>query len=137
MSYGTDGLTFNVLRGANTARLPLFKRKDGTPAHSQPDGSDWSDAQWLEAVVGELGEYANLHKKYMRGDMTKEQFDIEAPKELADVQIYLDILAFRLGINLGQATMDKFNEKSQELGIPIVIEPEDWHYTKEFHQTNK
>lgn len=35
-------LTFAELREANIARLPQFKNKHGEPAHSQPDGSDWS-----------------------------------------------------------------------------------------------
>ncbi len=54
MGYGIYGLTFNTLRGGNKARLPQFKNKHGEPAHSKADGSDWSDAQWLQAVVGEL-----------------------------------------------------------------------------------
>jgi hypothetical protein len=39
-------------------RLPLFKDAKGRPAHTKEDGSDWSHAEWLQAVVGELGEYA-------------------------------------------------------------------------------
>ena len=138
MGYGTDGLTFNVLRGANKARLPQFKNKHGEIAHSQPDGSDWSPAQWLQAVIGELGEYANLRKKYERGDLTEAEFAEAAAKELADVQTYLDILAFRCldtpgnphpkGINLGQATMDKFNEVSRRVNSTVRIDADDWHY---------
>lgn len=66
MSYLTDGLTFNTLRGANLARLPQFKNAKGEPAHSQPDGSDWVLAQWCNAVTGELGEAANIIKKVDR-----------------------------------------------------------------------
>lgn len=125
----TDGLTFNTLRQANIKRLPLFKNKKGEPAHTSLDGSDWIPAQWLQAITGELGEYANVRKKYERGDMSEEEFKELATKELADVQIYLDILAFRLGINLGQATIQKFNQKSQELEIPIKIQEDgsDWY----------
>jgi len=63
MGYMTDGLTFRTLRNGNVKRLPLFKRKDGKPAHIKSDGSDWSPASWLQAIIGELGEYANLRKK--------------------------------------------------------------------------
>src|SRR3990172_5875389 len=115
MGYGTDGLTFNTLRGGNTARLPQFKNKYGQLAHAKPDGSDWSPAQWLQATLGELGEYANLRKKFERGDVDEATFKIEARKELADVVTYLDILAMQLGIDLGQATMDKFNEVSDRV----------------------
>jgi NTP pyrophosphatase (non-canonical NTP hydrolase) len=117
-------LTFNELRSANIARLPLFKNKKGLPAHSKPDGSDWSPAQWLQAVMGELGEYANFRKKYERGDISKEEFDAEAGKELADVQIYLDILAFQLGVDLGKATISKYNEVSDRINVPLMISKE-------------
>jgi hypothetical protein len=88
-------LTFNALRKANRLRLPLFKNKLGALAHAKPDGSDWSPAQWLQAVVGELGEYARLRFDYEMGHITHEEFSAKAPAELADVQTYLDILAQR------------------------------------------
>ncbi len=127
MGYMTDGLTFNTLRSANVARLPEFKNAKGGPAHSKPDGSDWSPAQWLQALLGELGEYANIRKKYERGDIDKETFDSLARDEIADVQTYLDLLAFQLGINLGVATMDKWNRVSARVGSNIRIAPDDWH----------
>lgn len=124
-------LSFATLRAANVARLPLFKNKHGAPAHSKPDGSDWSPAQWLQAVVGELGEYANIRKKFERGDLSFEEFRILARKELADVQTYLDLLALRCldvndyvdpeGIDLGEATTDKFNEVSERVGADVFI----------------
>ena len=114
-------LTFDQLREANIARIPQFKNKKGLPAHSEPDGSDWSPAQWLQALVGEVGEYANLRKKFERGDISEEEFDKEAAKELADIQIYLDILAFRLGIDLGEATKAKFNEVSNRVGAKVYL----------------
>lgn len=138
MGYGTDGLTFNALRGANKARLPQFKNKHGELAHSKPDGSDWTPAQWLQAVMGELGEYANLRKKFERGDLSLMEFRALASKELADVQTYLDILAMRCldtpddahpeGVNLGRATMDKFNEISERVGSTVRLAADDWHH---------
>lgn len=137
MGYMTNGLTFNTLREANIQRLPQFKNAKGELAHSRPDGSDWSPSQWLQAVVGELGEYANIRKKFERGDLTLAEFEVLAAKELADVQTYLDILAARCldapmkphktGINLGQATMDKFNEVSRRVGAKVFIDADDWH----------
>ena|ERR1700722_18432773 len=110
------GLTFDQLRAANIDRLPQFKNRKGLPAHSMPDGSDWSPAQWLQAVVGELGEYANIRKKFERGDITEVEFSALAADELADVQTYLDILCFRIGVDLGKATVHKFNEISVRVG---------------------
>lgn len=138
MGYGTNGLTFNALRGANQARLPEFKDKHGRLAHAKPDGSDWSPAQWLQAVLGELGEYANVRKKYERGDLTLEEFELLVAKELADVQTYLDILAQRCldgrdgtphstGVDLGRATMEKFNEVSERVQSSVRLEADDWH----------
>src|SRR5690242_20216598 len=114
-------LSFDVLRAANINRLPTFKNSLGQPAHTQPDGSDWTPAQWLQAVTGELGEYANTRKKFERGDITAEKFKELAAEELADFITYADILAFRLGIDLGKAVKDKFNKKSREVGSAIVI----------------
>jgi len=114
-------LTFDELRIANIKRLPQFRNKHGGLAHSKPDGSDWSPAQWLQAVVGEVGEYANLRKKYERGDIDAIEFYQEAKKELADVQIYLDLLAFQLKIDLGEATREKFNIVSERVFCNIKL----------------
>ena len=61
MGYLTDGLSFNTLRQANLRRLPEFKNSKGEPAHSEPDGSDWSPAQWLQALAGEVGDDNDWH----------------------------------------------------------------------------
>lgn len=114
-------LTFEQLREANTKRLQVFKNRKGEIAHSKADGSDWTPAQWLGAVVGELGEYANFRKKFERGDIDESQFKIEAANELADVVIYLDILAKQLGIDLGKATTLKFNEVSMRVGCTVLL----------------
>lgn len=117
-----SNLTFDKLRKANIARLPLFKNAKGGAAHSEPDGSDWSLAQWSNAVLGELGEAANIIKKVDRGDMTLEEALPSLAKEFADVQTYLDILAFRAGVDLGQATIDKWNEVSARINCSLRIE---------------
>lgn len=125
-------LTFAQLREANTLRLPQFKNKHGHAAHSEPDGSDWSPAQWLQAVVGELGEFANLRKKYERGDLGDTEYQALAAKELADVMTYFDILAKRAfdypegnphpeGVDLGRAVAEKFNEVSLRVGARVCF----------------
>jgi NTP pyrophosphatase (non-canonical NTP hydrolase) len=118
---GTVGLTFAQLRAANRARLPVFKNRRGEPAHSKPDGSDWCLAQWCNAVTGELGEAANIIKKIERGDMTLEAARDDLAAELADVATYLDILAFRAGIDLGAATARKFNVVSLRVGCDVRL----------------
>lgn len=84
---------FPLLREANLKRLPTHRNQRGEMSHSEPDGSDWSPAQWQQAMVGELGEYANERKKYERGDHTLDEFLPLAASELSDTATYLDILA--------------------------------------------
>ena len=128
-------LSFETLRLANRLRLPQFKNNKSEPAHSKEDGSDWTPSDWLEALVGEIGEYANWHKKFKRGDITFYTFREEAEKELADIQTYLDILAMRCldipghphatGIFLDEATRYKFNEVSKRVQSSIRITEDD------------
>lgn len=115
-------LTFSALRYANLARLPLFKNAKGEPAHSEPDGSDWTPGEWSNAVVGEVGEAANLIKKVRRGDLTMEEARPKLAKEFADAVTYLDILAYQCGIDLGQATLEKWNEVSERVDVDLRIE---------------
>lgn len=114
-------LSFDDLRNANVRRLPQFKNAHGAPAHDMADGSDWSPAQWLQALVGEVGEYANLRKKYERGDISYDDFIRLAKAELADIATYLDILSFRLGIDLGAAVVAKFNKVSERVGSDVRL----------------
>ena len=114
-------LTFDELRAANVRRLPQFKNRKGEPAHSAPDGSDWKLSAWCNAVLGELGELANLIKKIERGDMTLAEAYADVSDELADTQTYLDILAFRCGVNLGNATASKFNRVSDRVGSDVKL----------------
>lgn len=130
MSDAINGLRLDALRNANIARLPEFKNKRGERAHSKADGSDWCLAQWSNACLGELGEAANLIKKIERGDLGLEDARAELGKELADVLVYLDILAYRAGIDLGRATVDKFNEVSIRVGSRVRLSADDWHYAQ-------
>ena len=114
-------LKFSDLRAANIRRLPLFKNSKGEHAHSEPDGSDWKLSAWSNACLSELGEAGNLIKKIERGDTTLEDVRRKLGKEFADTLIYLDLLAFRAGIDLGQAVIDKFNEVSQRIGVDVFL----------------
>lgn len=117
-----NSLTFALVRAANLLRLPQFTNRKGEPAHSKPDGSDWTRADWAEAVTGEWGEYCNASKKFRRGDFTPAEFQAKARQELADTVIYLDLLAHNLGIDLGQAVVDTFNAVSQRVGSNVELD---------------
>lgn len=91
-----------------------------------PEDDDWSGADWSNAMCGEAGEYANIIKKIRRhetgaaneGDPPVEELKRKAARELADVVIYADLNASYLGIDLGEAIREKFNQKSVEYGFP-------------------
>lgn len=134
----STSLSFDTLREGNTTRLPLFKNRHGAPAHSKPDGSDWSLSEWVNAAAGEHGELtelvliaaitksfgtiANMTKKLQRGDHTLKELRPLIAKEIADIVTYCDLLAFRAGIDLGEAVMLKFNEVSQRVGCDVLID---------------
>lgn len=95
-------LTFATLREVNVLRCKEGFRKNPT---------DWSSAQWACAAGGEMGELQNLIKKEFRGDCI-DNLDREIGKEIADVVIYLDLLAASRGLDLEQLVREKFNEVS-------------------------
>ena len=116
MSYPADGLTLREFHDANIQRLAIFKNKNGHLAHEKADGSDWKLSAWSNATLGELGEAANVIKKIERGDMTLDEARAQLAEELADVFTYLDILAFRAGVDLEAAIVAKWNKVSERIG---------------------
>ena len=83
----------------------------------------WSLSDWLTATAGELGEAANIVKKLNRirdgvpgNKETEEELRAALGREIADVQIYLDLFAQRAGFDLETIRDQKFDEKSREIG---------------------
>ena len=83
---------------------------------------DWSPTDWATAFGGEVGEALNKIKKLRRGENIATE---DIGDELADSLIYMDLLANRLGINLSEAVIRKFNRKSEEIGSDIRLLDED------------
>ncbi len=108
-------LSFDRLREVNVSRCEdVF----------HPLGA-WGPTDWATAMAGECGEACNKVKKLRRLDGADKEIDTpaertrlieEVAKELADTIIYADLLAARLGIDLGQAVTEKFNEVSTKRG---------------------
>ena len=75
--------------------------------------------------VGESGEKLvkaeNIMKKMRRKDFNPAVVVDDISEELADVVIYLDMLADSLGIDLGGAVIYKWNKKSDQLDIPLSL----------------
>jgi NTP pyrophosphatase (non-canonical NTP hydrolase) len=113
-------IRFSHLRAANLARCEV----------SFHPLNDWSPADWATAMAGEVGEACNQVKKLRRlqdglqlANIPPEaQGIIESiGKELADTVIYADLLAARLGIDLGKAVVDKFNEVSDRVDSIVYL----------------
>jgi NTP pyrophosphatase (non-canonical NTP hydrolase) len=109
-------LTFAELRKANVERCEsTFHPLD-----------DWAPVEWLMCVTGELGEVAGELKKLRRIDADAIEYASEEQRrtigrELADVQTYLDLLAARLHIDLGEAVREKFNIVSDRVGSKVKL----------------
>jgi len=77
------------------------------------DLEDWSPQDWCLAMCGEAGEAANFLKKARRG----ESIPIATiGAEIADVVTYADLLAQRLGLDLGTIVAKKFAVVSEREG---------------------
>lgn len=90
--------------------------------------SSWSLSDWFTAILGELGEAANVAKKLnrerdgIRGNKeTAEELRAKLAAELADTFIYLDLLAQSAGVDLPVAVAQVFNAKSDEIGCSIKV----------------
>jgi NTP pyrophosphatase (non-canonical NTP hydrolase) len=82
--------------------------------------ASWSPTDWACALAGEAGEACNEAKKLKRGDGSVDAL----AKELADTLCYLCLLAERLGIDLNDAALAKFDEVSAKKGYGRRLLPE-------------
>lgn len=87
--------TFDALRPVSMSRVVRW----------HPGGvTDWTRNQWAVAVIGELGEAMNIVKKLNRdadgivgNTVSRAELIMSLGEELADVLIYLDLHAYRIG----------------------------------------
>ena len=87
------------------------------------DLGSWSLSDWLTATCGELGEAANIIKKLNRirdgipGNIEDETtLRRRLREEIADVAIYLDLLAQAAGFDLEEVREEKFKATSRKIG---------------------
>lgn len=116
------GLTFDKLRTINAARCKEWN--GDTP---------WSAADKVVEFIGEFGEACNVIKKLKRIECgmpgtdpaDRDALRLQLSDELGDAQICLDLLADEVGIDLGIATLLKFNKTSDKVGFEHKLgEPE-------------
>jgi NTP pyrophosphatase (non-canonical NTP hydrolase) len=88
----------------------------------------WSLSDWMTATMGELGEAANIAKKLNRfrdnvpgnaPGVSEEELRREFKREIADVFIYLDLLAQSQGFQLEDVAISKWDETSAKIGWDI------------------
>lgn len=84
---------------------------------------DWSASDWMTALVGEVGEAANVVKKLNRyrdgipgNTATERALRDQLRKELGDTFVYLDLMCQALGFSVQDAATEVFNSKSVEIG---------------------
>lgn len=114
-------MTFGEFSSANRARCE-------SPHGFNHPLSGWSTSDWMTAMVGEVGEAANVVKKLNRyrdgvpgNKVSEEALRIQLRKELGDVFVYLDLMAQSLGFSIADAAAEVFDAKSKEIGYPKVL----------------
>ena len=116
--------------------LNAFSRKNRERCESRNGFNhkltDWSLSDWMTAIMGEIGEAANVVKKLNRirdgipgNKETEDELRTKLARELADTFIYLDLTFQRLGLNLGEVVADVFNAKSGQIGSSIRVTDEE------------
>jgi NTP pyrophosphatase (non-canonical NTP hydrolase) len=83
----------------------------------------WSLSDWMTATAGELGEAANIIKKLNRvrdnipgNAETPDELRAKLADEIADVAIYLDLMAQAVGFDLETIREAKFAKSSRKIG---------------------
>jgi NTP pyrophosphatase (non-canonical NTP hydrolase) len=115
------GMTFEQFSEANRARC------ESPQGFSHPL-SGWSTSDWMTALVGEVGEAANVVKKLNRvrdgvpgNKLTPDELRDQLRRELGDVFVYLDLMAQSLGFSIADAAAEVFNAKSIDIGYPARL----------------
>lgn len=105
------------LRKANTERAKIWKYV----------GTD-EDTFLSNELAGEVGEVAGAVKKLHRAKygiignkVSEEELLANLREEIGDSMVCLDRLANHYGIDIAEVTKDKFNSKSDEVGIAVKI----------------
>ena len=107
----------------NTSSFDEIRAQNVSRALKWHNGNllDWSPLEWAGAMCGEAGEAANVAKKLKRLDTKiiggldesdKSRLIQKLADEIADVFLYLDLLAACYDIDMELAIRKKFNEVS-------------------------
>ena len=95
-------------------------------------GEPWTASDWSNALAGETGELCNVVKKVRRHETHVDRLstgrayntpDLDTllasvREEIADVFLYLDLVAHHFGLSLEECIFPKFNRVSEIQGFP-------------------
>ena len=104
-----------------------FRKANASRREEQAGGGteeSWFLTDWTNALAGEAGELCNFAKKIRRArpnDPTLEESKTDLAYELADIVTYADLIASKLGIDLGAAMREKFNIVSDRVGSKFKL----------------
>lgn len=103
------------------------RRRCESPQGFNHNLNSWSVSDWMTAILGELGEAANIVKKLNRyrdgipgNKETEEALKDKLEREIADTYIYLDLFCQSQGISLEVVVNRVFDAKSKEIGYNEV-----------------
>ena len=96
-----EPLTFQRLSEVNLDRcIDVFRQS-----------LDWTHSEWATAMAGKSSAARSLIRRSRLGEDIAPSYIV---KELAELVIYADLLATRLGLSLGACVRDRFNEVSEQ-----------------------
>lgn len=92
------------------------------------DQFDWTSADWMIALIGEVGEACNIMKKLQRassGMRGNNESILELQEalraEVADIMTYLALFASHNNIDLEAEVISKFNAVSRKHGFSHIL----------------
>lgn len=105
------------LNGNDIRAISFFNSKRNVKFGNKKD--KWSETDWGCALAGEVGELCNFLKKRRKG---KKISTLKCAKEMADIYLYLDLIATEMGVDLSKAIVNKFNEVSRRYNANMFME---------------
>ncbi len=87
------------------------------------NNTGWDPIRWALTIAEETGEVAEAVLGAFGGKKAKAHLGVKhIGEEIADVVIYCDLLATRLGLSLEDIVIKKFNKKSRKIGSKIKLD---------------
>ena len=90
-----------------------------------PQCQTWSASDWFLELIGEVGETANIIKKFRRGDTNHKELREKLEQEFSDIFLCTLLNADYHNINLEKTAPEKFNLNSKLRDSTIFWDSQD------------